>query len=198
MKMITQKIFAEIAYHEAVVRESYKDSEDVWSWGIGVTDTSGHDVAQYRRNPQPMEAVLKVYKELLRDKYLPSVLEVFEGHVLSEAQLAAALSFHWNTGGIKRAVWVEKYKAGDIAGARKAFMNWRSPKNIIPRRRAERDLFFDGVWSGDGTVIEYTKVTNSGYPVWSSAKRIKLPDMTEPVPKPQTFWQWLKSLWTAK
>ena len=64
-----------------------------------------------------------------------------------------------------------------MPAARKAFMSWSKPQDIIPRRKAERDLFFDGKWSNDGKATEYTKVTKSGNIVWSSAKRVRLPAM---------------------
>lgn len=182
MKDITQKMLVEIAAHEGLVREAYKDSVGVWTWGAGVTSASGHDVERYIGNPQPMEKVLEVYQWLLREKYLPDVLEAFQGHVLQEHELAAALSFHWNTGGIKRASWVKHYKAGDLTASRKAFMSWRKPAEIIPRREAERDLFFDGVWTNDGKATEYTKVTKAGNIVWSSAKRVQLPVLGSPRP----------------
>ncbi|MGI9481201.1 MAG: lysozyme [Hyphomicrobiales bacterium] len=82
----------------------------------------------------------------MRNKYAPAVEDVFQGHALTEAQFGAALSFHYNTGGIRRASWAKLWKAGQIAAARKAFMNWSKPKSIIKRRKAERDLFFDGRW----------------------------------------------------
>lgn len=192
--MITHKALIEIAAHEGIVREAYKDSVGVWTWGIGVTSASGHSVERYIGNPQTLEKVLEVYQWLLTERYLPDVLDAFRGHDLQEHELAAALSFHWNTGGIKRASWVTKFKAGDISGARKAFMNWSKPKEIIPRRKAERDLFFDGKWSNDGKATEYTKVTKSGNIVWSSAKRVQLPVLVSPRPierkpaQPVSFW----------
>lgn len=192
--MITQKALIEIAAHEGIVREAYRDSVGVWTWGIGVTSASGHSVERYIGNPQTLEKVLDVYQWLLAEKYLPDVLEAFQGHDLQEHELAAALSFHWNTGGIKRASWVKHFKAGNMPAARKAFMSWSKPQEIIPRRKAERDLFFDGKWSNDGKATEYTKVTKSGNIVWSSAKRVQLPVLVSPRPidrkprQPVSFW----------
>lgn len=51
----------------------------------------------------------------------------------------------WNTGAIKRATWVKHFRAGNIAAARRAMMNWKSPPEIEDRRKEERALFFDGV-----------------------------------------------------
>lgn len=196
MKKITQKSLIEIASHEGAVREAYKDSVGIWTWGIGVTSASGHGVERYIGNPQTMEKVLEVYQWLLHEKYLPEVLDAFDGYDLQEHELAAALSFHWNTGGIKRASWVKHYKSGDIKAARKSFMAWKKPPEIVPRRKAERDLFFEGVWANDGTILEYTKVKNSGQIVWGSAKRVKLPALAQPIqakPQPKQIG-WLAAL----
>ena len=117
------------------------------------------------------------------ERYLADVLEAFEGFELKEHELAAALSFHWNTGGIKRASWVDAWKEGKTFQARELFMRWRKPREIIPRREAERDLFFDAKWPdalrdpnklGKVTVTEYTRVRASGTPDWGSAQRVNV------------------------
>lgn len=181
----------EVASHEAVIRQAYKDSVGVWTWSVGLTNASGHNVERYIDNPQTLERCLSVYAWAL-DRYADDVRDAFAGHELSKAQFAAALSFHWNTGAIKRASWVNHFKAGKIAQARKSFMDWRKPPEIIPRREKERDLFFDGKWSNNGTMTEYTRVTARYTPVWSSAKRIDVRDALQkalgaseaPKPKP--------------
>lgn len=157
---LTERTLIEIADHEGVVLESYLDSVGVPTWGIGVTDASGHKVGRYFGNPQSIERVFEVFEWLLRTRYLPAVLRAFQGHELTENQLAAALSFHYNTGAIERADWVRHFRNGDTATARRAFMNWSTPREIIGRRKCERDLFFDGAWSSDGFVPVY-EVQNS-------------------------------------
>lgn len=170
MNQITLRVALEVVCHEAIVRQAYKDSVGVWTWSAGLTSASGHDVTRYINNPQPMQKCLEVYIWALK-RYADDVREAFKGRTLTEAQFAAALSFHWNTGAIKRASWVKSWLAGDVVGARKAFMAWRKPAEIIPRREKERDLFFDGKWSSDGTVAEYTRLTARNTPVWSSLVR---------------------------
>ena len=165
---LTPRIVMEIAHHEAIIRRAYKDSVGVWTWSAGLTSMSGHNVEQYIDKPQTMQKCLEVYINILETKYLPSVLAAFEGFELTDSQLAAALSFHWNTGAIRRASWVKHFRAGDMAASKRAFMYWKKPAEIIPRRRAERDLFFDGKWSGKETIGEYTRLTSRYAPVWSS------------------------------
>lgn len=170
---ITSRVALELASHEGLVRQAYKDSVGMWTWSIGITSMSGHSVERYIGDPQPMERCLEVYVWAL-EKYAADVRQAFGHRVLSEAQFAAALSFHYNTGSIAKATWVKKWLAGDVAGAKKSFMDWRKPVEIIPRRQKECDLFFKGLWSNNGTVTEYTRVKAGGQIDWSSAKRVNI------------------------
>lgn len=170
---ITYKTALELASHEGLVREAYKDSKGVWTWSIGITSASGHSVERYIGKPQTISRCLEVYVWAL-EKYAEAVRKAFASKPLNEHQFAAAVSFHYNTGGISRASWVKKWLAGDVEGARAAFMSWSKPKEIIDRREKERDLFFDGKWSNDGTVTEYTKVGSNGQINWSSAHRTSI------------------------
>lgn len=169
---LTRRVALEIIGHEAIVREAYKDSVGVWTWGIGVTNASGHNVDRYRDAPQPIERCLEVFLWLLREKYIPAVVKAFTGFTLTEAQFAAAVSFHYNTGAIGRASWVAKVKAGDMAGAKKSIVEWRKPPEIVGRRTKERDLFFSGAWSQDGKATVYEVRKPSYAPNWASAKRV--------------------------
>lgn len=177
---ITPRVALELASHEGLVRQAYKDSVGVWTWSIGITNASGHNVDRYIGKPQTLERCLEIYVWAL-EKYADDVRKVFKDKPLNEHQFAAAVSFHYNTGGIARASWVKKWLAGDVAGARKDFMNWSKPKEIIPRRQKERDLFFDGKWSNNGTVTEYTRVKSNGQIDWSSAKRTNIKSEMERV-----------------
>lgn len=169
--LLTPRVAMELIGHEAIVQEAYLDSQKVWTWGIGVTNASGHNVDRYKDKPQSIRRCIEVYVWLLREKYIPAVLRAFSGHELTEAQFAAALSFHYNTGAIERAGWVRLFKAGNISGAREAFMEWRRPPEIVNRREKECALFFDGKWSGDGKAMVYP-VRKPGYrPDWGKAQR---------------------------
>ena len=164
MPTLTPRVVGEILHHEGLVREAYRDSAGVWTWSVGITSASGHRVERYRDNPQTLERCLEVFVWLLTTRYLPAVLAAFGGFVPQEHQLAAALSFHWNTGAIARAAWLKRFLAGD-PGAREAMLDWRRPAEILPRRRAERRLFFDGVWAGEGTALVYEVAKPSYRPV---------------------------------
>lgn len=172
---VTPNMVLETFQHEGLVREAYKDSVGVWTWSFGITSMSGHHVERYRRNPQSVERCVEVAIWLLETKYWPAVQKAFKGKELTEAQAAAALSFHWNTGAIGRASWVKHFLNGDRARAFKAFMSWSKPKEIIPRRKAERDLFFgDRSLNPSETVTEWTTVSASGNINWSKSKRVNI------------------------
>lgn len=171
---ITMRIALELISHEAIVSEAYKDSEGVWTWGVGVTSASGHRVERYKDNPQTIQRCLEIYVWLLRTKYGPEVAKAFAGSPLTEAQFGAALSFHYNTGAIASADWVTSWKAGKVDQARSEFMNWRKPASIIERRAEERGLFFDGIWTGDGKATVYEVSKPSYAPKWSSARRVDI------------------------
>ncbi len=178
MREITPRIALELIAHEGIVTEAYKDSVGVWTWSVGITDASGHTVfPRYKDKPQPLEHCIGVYLWLLREKYLPPVLAAFGTHEPSEAELGAALSFHWNTGAIARASWIKRFVAGDRAGARKAMLDWARPAAVLPRRRAEQALFFGSKWSENGTALVYGVAKPSYQP--SRGKRIAVRTLVE-------------------
>lgn len=169
----TERVLLELLSHEAIVLEAYKDSKGVWTWGAGVTNASGHQVhPRYLDKPQTVQRVLEVFVWLCRTKYGPEVIAAFPGRTLTEAQFAAALSFHFNTGGIGRATWVRSWLSGDVAAARQQFMDWRRPPEIVPRREKERDLFLDGKWTGDGKTNVYPVRKPSYTPAWGLVRRV--------------------------
>jgi lysozyme len=171
---LTVRSCGELVGHEAIVQEWYLDSENVGTWGIGITKASGVNVLQYKDNPQPLETCLEAFVGLVRRKYGLEVLEAFAGRVLTEAQFAAALSFHYNTGSIKSATWVKLWLAGKVAEARASFMTWKIPAAVLERRRKECDLFFDGEWSGDGTALVLPVNKPSYQPSFARAKRVDI------------------------
>lgn len=180
--LLSEKMLLEIAEHEGLVLEAYRDSVGVLTWGFGVTDASGHKVGRYDTasggKRSSIERAVEVFEWLLRTKYLPQVIAAFRGRALTEAQLTAALSFHWNTGAIGQADWVQSFLLGRRERAWAEFMNWSKPREIIARRKAERALFFDGRWSGDGVVTIYDRVNTREprNPVWSTAREIDIKD----------------------
>ena len=171
---LTPRVLQELVEHEAIVREAYKDSKGIWTWGIGVTDRSGHLVERYIDNPQTIERVLEIFVWLVRNVYMPPVLREFDGYPLTEEQFAAALSFNYNTGAIESASWPDLVKMGEMDAARASFMQWRKPAEIIERRKKEAALFFDGVWSQDGRASVIPVRKPSYQPAFAKAEQIDI------------------------
>lgn len=173
---VSKKGLLEIASHEAIVRSKYKDSVDVWTIGIGHTASAGHPDPAAVKGRLSFKDVMEIFESDIQ-KFERRVNEAFT-KALTQEQFDAAVSFDFNTGGIDRATWVKQFNDGDLRAARKSFMNWRKPKEIIPRRQKECDLFFDGTYSGDGFVNVYP-ANDHGRVEWSKAKRIKMPNLDQ-------------------
>lgn len=172
MDKITYNVAMEIASHEAIVRETYYDGGHVPTWSVGLTSATGHKVERYWHKPQSIDHCLRVYVWALNN-YADEVRFMFSDYELTEEEFAAALSFHWNTGAIKKASWVKTFKSGNKKLARQQFMQYNKPASIIGRRTAEAELLFDHKWSNNGTTVEY-QVDKNGQIIWKSAHRIDI------------------------
>ena len=90
----------EVAAHEALVRQTYKDSKGVLTWCVGMTSATGHRVERYIGKPQSVQHSMNLHAWALTS-YARQVQDAFKARPLTQAQFAAAL--HWNTGATKRA-----------------------------------------------------------------------------------------------
>lgn len=127
---------------EGVVTRAYRDSVGVWTIGVGHAATSGRPPIPKAGMTITRQQAFDILAKDLSEEYEPGVrkaLGTVPQHVFD-----GAVSFHFNTGAIGKASWVGKYKAGDMAGARKSFMDWRKPPKIIGRRTREAQLIFEG------------------------------------------------------
>jgi lysozyme len=179
MEHLTPRIIAEIANHEAIILEAYLDSVKQWTWGVGITNNSGHRVyPRYLDKPQTIGQCMEVYKWVLKKNYLPAVLHAFRDRELTENELGGALSFHWNTGAIGHASWVKDFMAGHTGQAEIEIMNWVHPHSLHQRREEERDLFFHDKWS-DGFANVYPVHRASHHPDFRHGKRVNVIQMIE-------------------
>lgn len=159
---------------EGMVQEMYFDSEGIATWALGVTDNSGHLVGRYKDNPQPLQKCCDISVWLMRQKYLPAVLKAFSGYNLNEAQLAAALSFHWNTGRIGRTDWVGLVKTGKLKAAEEFLRtHYLNGGDLQSRRDSEADLFFQKEWPS--LLVPIYPVSKPSYkPMLSKGRRMDL------------------------
>ncbi|MEO0720848.1 MAG: lysozyme [Pseudomonadota bacterium] len=163
-----------LARHEGIVPAPYLDSVGVWTYGIGHAETSGiaPNPRHMRRGmPEDLDAELvRVFDVFRKD------MAKFEAGVnaavkvpMRQHEFDAAVSFHFNTGGIARATWVKTWNAGDKAKAAKQIMNWRKPPEIIGRRTAEQTLWAQGDY-GSGKAHVW-RVSASNKPVYRGPLR---------------------------
>lgn len=159
MSELTAKVIAYLAREEGLCTEAYKDGGGVWTWALGVTDASGHKVyPRYKDNPQDLQRCFDVSIWLIKERYLPAVLAAAPN--LTEPQLAAALSFHWNSGRFP------KY-ANDFSKS----VEIRNKGTLDARRKREQDLYYKGVWPSLKCPIY--PVSHSSYnPVFSKGQMI--------------------------
>lgn len=158
--------------HEGLVPGPYLDVKNVWTFGIGHTAAAGPpDPSRMLRGmPADLDAGIRegfrVFRTDLTD-YEAEVLRVVKVP-LAPHEFDALVSFHYNTGGIAKAALTRHLNSDDRAAAAEAFLHWRKPAAIIPRREAERDLFRHGRYPG-GTI-----------PVWSVASGGRV-DFSRPI-----------------
>jgi GH24 family phage-related lysozyme (muramidase) len=175
MDQLTARGALELVGHEAIVLEWYKDSSGIGTWGIGVTNNSGHNVDRYKDKPTTVERALEVFIWLLRNRYMPDVVHAFQGHPLTEGQFAAALSFHYNTGRIASTDWVGLWKAGHLQAAEDFLKSHYLNGGVLAgRRKAEADLFFHNVWSYGGMATIYPVLKPSYQPDFRHPQRVDI------------------------
>ena len=154
MQMTDRGLFA-LARHEGIVPGPYRDSAGTWTFGIGHTAAAGPpDPATMPRGmPENLDAGIREAFRLFRTDLVAYEAAVRRAVTVPHKphEFDALVSFHYNTGGISRAALTRHLNAGNRVAAADAFLKWRKPASIIPRREAERDLFRHGRYPG-GTI----------------------------------------------
>ena len=168
---VSERGLAEIAAHEGLVMSKYKDSVGVWTIGIGHTKSAGQPDPEAVTGELTINAIMEIFARDIA-KFERRVEKAFT-RKLTQSQFDAAVSFDFNTGAIHRATWVKKFNLGDEKNAKKSFMAWRKPPEIISRRKKERELFFNGVYSANGYVNVYP-ASKSGKVIWGQGRRMSL------------------------
>ena len=163
----------EIIDHEAICQRRYLDSVGVATIGIGHTKSAGGVNPDAITRQLSVEECLRIFEEDI-EKFERRVRKAFDGTDLEQHEFDAAVSFDFNTGGIHKASWVTAFKAGNVEDAKRRFMMWKKPPEIIPRRKKERDLFFGGKYTADDRALVIPNTTSRGKPDWSSAREVDI------------------------
>jgi lysozyme len=135
--------------HEGVVLRAYRDVAGVWTIGAGLTAASGVVTPKHGLTITKEEASRLLDLALTRN-YAPAVRNAMPGAVQHEFD--GGVSFHFNTGAIGRASWVDAWRRRDKEAVRKGLAKWvKGGGKVLPglqrRRKEEADLINYGVYS---------------------------------------------------
>jgi lysozyme len=161
----------ELIGHEAIVQTRYLDSKKVWTIGVGHTKPAGDPDPKTYTEVMPLNDVFKLFQKDMQ-KYADDVNAVLKVPV-TQTEFDALVSFHFNTGGIKRASLVKSINAKDKKTAAKQFLNWKKPPEVMGRRKKEQKLFAEGAYSNGGRATVYPADAN-GKVQWKKGKTIDL------------------------
>ncbi len=175
---ISERGIIAIVGHEGIVPAPYLDSKSIWTWGVGHTAAAGAPIpkSMTRGMPADLDAVLtEVFTVFAADlaSYEAEVNEAVAADI-KQHQFDALVSFHYNTGAIGRATLTQLLNKGDLDGAAKAFLNWRTPTEILSRRQAEQALFRDGTYPT--TTLTVWQVSAAGKIIWTPARKLTVAD----------------------
>ena len=208
MQMTDRGLLA-LARHEGLVPGPYRDATGTWTFGIGHTAAAGppDPVEMPRGMPEDLDATIREAFRLFRTDLARYEVEVRRAVTvpLAPHEFDALVSFHYNTGGIARAALTRHLNAGDREAAAKAFLNWRRPASVIPRREAEGDLFRDGryptgripVWSVDAQGrVDFSRPVHRLTETQALAllRSAQAPVVTRSQPTPTTQTNWFSRL----
>jgi len=132
--------------HEGVVLKAYRCPADVWTIGAGLTAASG--VVKPRAGMVISRAeATGLLQKALRQNYEPAVKRTMPG--AKQHEFDAGVSFHFNTGAIGRASWVQHWIDRNWGRVEHNLAAWnKGGGRVLPgltRRRAEEyDLLADG------------------------------------------------------
>lgn len=117
-------------------------SKDGRPWTIGWGST-GHDIG-----PGTVWSRAECDRRFAQDlqRYADEVAQAIERAPTAQHQFDALVSFHYNTGAIRRATLTRRHVAGDHAGAQHEFAKWvyasgRKMPGLVRRRAAEAALY---------------------------------------------------------
>ncbi|MBN2631567.1 MAG: peptidoglycan-binding protein [Rhodobacteraceae bacterium] len=138
---------ASLEHHEGVVLRAYRDVVGVWTIGAGLTAASG--VVKPRAGMVITRAeATTLLQRALRQNYEPAVKAAMPGAV--QHAFDAGVSFHFNTGAIRKATWVKKWRAKAAPSAiRAGLLAWnKGGGKVLPgltrRREDEARMLLDG------------------------------------------------------
>ena len=163
MKLSTKGVYHLLA-SEAFCATPYLDSVGVWTIAFGQTGLFNWQPVEEFKGEMTIAGGLDLFKKMIV-RYEKEVASAFTVK-LEQHEFDAAVSFHYNTGAIGYAKWVDGINNGSRAevfaeNTPYSFMNWSKPREIIGRRKDEQKLFELGLYKNkSGAVIVYVADKN--------------------------------------
>jgi lysozyme len=148
---------AHLVAEEGEVLTAYRDIAGVWTIGVGLTAASG-----VIRPVQGMTISAAESRRLLQlalaRNYEPAVSAAMPK--ARPHEFDGGVSFHFNTGAIGRASWVNAWKARDPTGVRAGLALWnkaggRTVRGLSRRRDREADLILLGRYADAGSAAGF-------------------------------------------
>lgn len=144
------KGIADLEAEEGVVLRAYLCPAGKWTIGAGLTAASG--VVKPKAGMQITRAeATNLLQRALRERYEPTVADAMSA--AKQHEFDAGVSFHFNTGAIRRASWVTLWRkrAGRDAIKAKLLLWTKGGGKVLPglvkRREREAAMLLDGVYS---------------------------------------------------
>lgn len=136
---------------EGVVLKAYRDPVGIWTIGGGLTAASGVI------DPKPgmvisQEEASRLMAKALKLKYEPAVVAAMPG--AKQHEFDGGVSFHWNTGAIRKASWVTSWNARDWDEVERRLLLWnkgggRVLPGLVRRRKEEFAIIRFGSYPGN-------------------------------------------------
>lgn len=153
---------ATLKHHEGDVLKAYRCPAGRWTIGVGLTSASGV-VTPKAGMVITRDQSTRLLQEALRRNYEPAVVTAMPS--ARQHEFDAGVSFHFNTGAIRKATWVKNWRAkATSAVIRAGLMAWtKGGGKVLPglvrRREDEAGMLLEGK-----------------YPVTASKATIATPD----------------------
>ncbi|AOL24368.1 Phage-related lysozyme (muramidase), GH24 family [Erythrobacter litoralis] len=140
--------------------EAYPDpasGDEPWTIGWGATGERIEPDSLIEPGTVWTQAQCDARLETDLERYAAEVTRAIGAAPTTQAQFDALLSFHYNTGAIRRATLTRLHCAGDHAGAAREFARWnkaagRVMKGLVRRRAAEAALYLSRESNAGGSV----------------------------------------------
>lgn len=138
---------ATLKHHEGEVLRAYRCPAGIWTIGVGLTAASG--VVKPKAGMVITSAQsTNLLGEALRRNYEPAVKAEMKG--ARQHEFDAGVSFHFNTGAIRKATWVKKWRAKAAASViRSGLLAWNKGggkvlPGLVRRREDEARMLLEG------------------------------------------------------